>query len=309
MTATRRDFLLASSAAVITPWGQASGAGREDVNVVVWDERQPAQRKAYDNFLGNAIADHLRTQPGLSVRSVGLDDPGQGVGDDVLGPARVLVWWGHIRQGEVAPEVGRKIVERIKAGTLSMIVLHSAHWATPFMEAMNERTMLDVVKEYRPGPGVIQYVRPPQRNTMPRADSRVTPYVQLRKFPEGSGKINQVEVHLPFCCFPAYRTDGKPSYLNVLKPEHPIVQGVPAKFEIPQEEMYDEPFHVPEPDEVILEERWATGEWFRSGLVWKIGAGRVFYFRPGHETFPVYKQPIPLRIVSNAVRWLASASA
>jgi trehalose utilization protein len=306
MTATRRDFLLASSAAAITPWGQAAAAGREDLNVVVWDERQPAQKKAYDNFLGNAIADHLRTQPGLSVRSVGLDDPGQGVNDDVLGPAQVLVWWGHIRQGEVAPEVGRKIVERIKAGTLSMIVLHSAHWATPFMEAMNERTILDVVKEYRPGPGVIQYVRPPQRNTLPKADSRVTPYVQLRKFPEGAGKIDRLEVHLPFCCFPAYRTDGKPSYLNVLKPDHPIVQGVPAKFEIPQEEMYDEPFHVPEPDEVILEERWPTGEWFRSGMVWKIGAGRVFYFRPGHETFPVYKQPIPLKIVSNAVRWLAS---
>jgi trehalose utilization protein len=74
---------------------------------------------------------------------------------------------------------------------------------------------------------------------------------------------------------------------------------------IPQTEMYDEPFHVPEPDEVILEERWATGEWFRSGALWKLGRGQVFYFRPGHETFPVFKQDLPLKIVTNAVRWLA----
>ena len=95
----------------------------------------------------------------------------------------------------------------------------------------------------------------------------------------------------------------------MLKPDHPIVEGIPAEFEIPQTEMYDEPFHVPEPDEVILEERWASGEWFRSGAIWKLGKGRVFYFRPGHETFPVFKQPIPLRILTNAVRWLANATA
>ena len=69
--------------------------------------------------------------------------------------------------------------------------------------------------------------------------------------------------------------------------------------------MYCEPFHVPEPDEVILEERWTTGEWFRSGMVWNIGKGKVFYFRPGHETFPTYQQVEPLKIVANAARWLA----
>ncbi len=106
----------------------------------------------------------------------------------------------------------------------------------------------------------------------------------------------------------AYRGDGKPSFVKVLRPEHPIVEGVPPEFEIPQTEMYDEPFHVPPPDEVILEERWASGEWFRSGAVWKLGQGKVFYFRPGHETYPVYKQAIPLRIVTNAVRWLGGVS-
>ena len=69
--------------------------------------------------------------------------------------------------------------------------------------------------------------------------------------------------------------------------------------------MYNEPFHVPEPDLVIFEERWEPGEWFRSGSLWKLGAGEVFYFRPGHETYPVYKQPVALKIVENAVRYLA----
>ena len=52
----------------------------------------------------------------------------------------MLVWWGHVRNAEVQPETGKKIVERIKAGKLSLIALHSAHWSTPFVEAMNERT-------------------------------------------------------------------------------------------------------------------------------------------------------------------------
>ena len=55
--------------------------------------------------------------------------------------------------------------------------------------------------------------------------------------------------------------------------------------------MDNEPFHVREPDEVVFEEKWELGKRFRSGMVWNIGKGKVFYFRPGHETYPVYKQP------------------
>lgn len=305
----RRGFLKRTMAAgVFAGLAGRSAAGGEGggsgIKVVVWDERQPAQKEAYEDFLGNQIAAHLGKQPGLSVKSVGLDDPGQGVTDAVLGDAHVLIWWGHVRQGEVKAEVGKRIVERIKAGTLSMIALHSAHWSTPFMEAMNERARLDVEKSYpASGSTKVKEIAPPQRQTLPRRESRVTPYVEERKYPDGSEIL---ELHLPFCCFPAYRNDGKASSVRVLKPGHPIVKGVAAGFEIPREEMYDEPFHVPEPDEVLLEERWPTGEWFRSGSVWKIGKGRVFYFRPGHETYPTYRQAEPLRIVSNAVRWLGT---
>ncbi|MFI5459842.1 MAG: ThuA domain-containing protein [Isosphaerales bacterium] len=318
---TRRDFLKASSLAAVvelmlTSASAQDRAGKEQVRpvsrravrVVVWDERQPAQKQAYSNFLGNEIAAHLGAQPGISVQSVSLSDRGQGLAASVLDPCDVLIWWGHVRQAEIAPETGRSIVQRIKAGALALVALHSAHWSTPFVEAMNERTRIDFAQRLRAeGKDRIEisYAAPPARYTVPKPDARVTPYLSWRKFPDHVAKAT---VHLPYCCFPAYRGDGKPSSVRVLRPDHPIAEGIPPEFELPHTEMYDEPFHVPEPDEVILEERWATGEWFRSGAIWTLGRGRVFYFRPGHETFPIYKEPIPLKILTNAVRWLAAGS-
>ena len=311
---TRRAFLKATSAAaggLLLPAATAPARAAADgpIQVVVWDERQPAQKEAYDHFLGNRIADHLRAQPGLTVASVKLGDPEQGLSASTLDDARVLIWWGHQRQAEVSPEAGRKLVARIKAGTLNLIALHSAHWSTPFMEAMNERSRQDLDRRLR-AEGIARVdvveVPPPQRYTLPKYDSRLTPYVTLRKFPDDTARA---ELHLPYCCFPAYRGDGKPGQVRVLKPDHPIAAGLPRRFELARTEMYDEPFHVPEPDEVIFEERWAPGEWFRSGMTWSIGKGRVFYFRPGHETFPIYHDPHALAILANAVRWLAAPPA
>jgi trehalose utilization protein len=285
------DFLMATSAP-------------KPVKVLVWDERQPRQQQAYENFLGNQIAGHLKQQPGLSVISSALDDAEQGLSDNQLDNTDVMIWWGHVRQAEIAPEKGKQIVEKIRAGSLSLIALHSAHWATPFVECMNEVTRMRA-KVNRPGNEHEEfiYVQPPKQYTVPKYDSRLTPYTITRKFPEGKVKH---EVHLPFCCFPAYRNDGKPSFVKVLNQRHPIVKGIPASFQIPETEMYDEPFHVPDPDEVVLEESWANGEWFRSGMIWKLGKGNIFYFRPGHETFPVYKQEWPLKILTNAVRWMGT---
>jgi trehalose utilization protein len=69
--------------------------------------------------------------------------------------------------------------------------------------------------------------------------------------------------------------------------------------------MYDEPFHIPAPDAVVFEERWDKGEHFRSGSAWQVGKGRVFYYRPGHETYPIYRQAENLRVLVNAVRWVS----
>ncbi len=277
-----------------------------DLGVLVWDERQPRQQEAYANFLGNAIASHLRAQGGMAVQSVGLDDPDQGLSDAALEASQVLVWWGHVRHREVSAETGRRILDRVIAGRLSLIVLHSAHWATPFVAAMDHRAREDAQRLFPDGRGErveLEFVPPENRYQAPARDAAVTPSHQVRKFPDG---ITRVRVRLPICCFPAWRADGKPSFSRTLLPEHPIAEGIPDQFSLPQSEMYDEPLHVPAPDEVIFEDRWPTGEWFRSGMVWQIGRGRLFYFRPGHETYPIYRQPIPLRIIANAARWLAA---
>ena len=311
--ATRRDFLAVSAAmaagrAILPEVARAGGAGASStIKVVVWDERQPSQKQAYDNFLGNRIADHLRSEPGMAVKSVGLDDPEHGLSSDVLDEAQVLIWWGHVRQREVPAEVGRKIVGRIKDGSLALIALHSAHWSTPFIEAMDERARLDARKKWGEGGDKVEIteVPPANRFAVPKRDATVTPHSTARKFPGGTTKV---ELHLPICVFPSYGHDGTPSDTKVLIPDHPIAEGIPRTFELPRTEMYDEPFHVPEPDQVVFEERWEPGEWFRSGMVWNLGRGKVFYYRPGHETYPVYRQPIPLKILANAVRWLAPRS-
>ena len=276
------------------------------VQVVVWDEQQPRQQEAYDNFLGNEIAAYLQARGGLAVRSVRLDDPDQGLSDATLDSCEVLVWWGHARQDEITPETGRGIVARIESGQLALLVLHSAHWSTPFVEAMHARTRSDARRLF-PGSGgeqvEFEFIPPRKRFDAPGKDSPVTPSYYARKFPGG---ITKVRVELPNCCFPGARADGKPGFLNTVRPDHPIAHGIPAEFSITQSEMYNEPFHVPDPDLVIFEERWPTGEWFRSGAVWNIGKGKLFYFRPGHETYPLFKERIPLRIIDNAVRWLAA---
>jgi trehalose utilization protein len=95
----------------------------------------------------------------------------------------------------------------------------------------------------------------------------------------------------------------------VVEPGHPIAEGLGEYFEIPGEEMYGERFDIPAPDELVLVSWFAGGEVFRSGCCYRRGAGRIFYFRPGHETYPTYYQPEVLRVIANAVRWAAPAHA
>ncbi|MCC5842445.1 MAG: ThuA domain-containing protein [Opitutales bacterium] len=86
-------------------------------------------------------------------------------------------------------------------------------------------------------------------------------------------------------------------------PSHPIAEGVGDYFEIPAEEMYGEPFGIPTPDELIFISWFTGGEVFRSGATWTRGHGRIFYFRPGHETYPTYHQKEVQQVIINGVRW------
>jgi trehalose utilization protein len=91
-----------------------------------------------------------------------------------------------------------------------------------------------------------------------------------------------------------------------INPAHPITQGIGEFFEIAQEEMYGEPFGIPEPDQLLFISWFTGGEVFRSGATWQRGHGRIFYFRPGHETYPTYHHPQVQRVITNAVRWASA---
>lgn len=93
--------------------------------------------------------------------------------------------------------------------------------------------------------------------------------------------------------------------LWVTRPGHPIVKDIDDFFVIPREEMYGEFFDIPEPQETILVSSFSGGEVFRSGVTYERGAGRVFYFRPGHETYPTYYDKNVMKVIENAVRWAA----
>lgn len=97
--------------------------------------------------------------------------------------------------------------------------------------------------------------------------------------------------------------------LWVTRPGHPIVAGIEDHFILAEEEMYGEFFDIPEPEQTVLISSFNGGEVFRSGCCWSRGAGRVFYFRPGHETFGSYHDPNVLKVIENAVRWAAPAGA
>src|SRR6266566_2275217 len=116
------------------------------VRVLVWDERQPAQKKAYKNYLGNAIADYLGKQPGLAVKSVALDSPEQGLDEATLDATDVIVWWGHARHDKVTGEHTDAVVKRVLAGRLGFVGLHSTQFAEPFMRLMYERAKADAPK-------------------------------------------------------------------------------------------------------------------------------------------------------------------
>ena len=111
-------------------------------------------------------------------------------------------------------------------------------------------------------------------------------------------------------CQLSYRVTGyERETVWVVNPAHPIAQGLGEGFVIPREEVYREFHDIPQPDELVFLSGFEGGEAFRSGCCWRRGAGRVFYFRPGHETCPTWHQAEVQRVMFNAVRWAAPTGA
>ncbi len=107
------------------------------------------------------------------------------------------------------------------------------------------------------------------------------------------------------CLIGGWRQSDDWEAVWTVAPAHPIADGVPGVFTIPAEEAYAEFFDIPTPDELVFVSSFRGGEVFRSGCCFTRGNGRIFYFRPGHESHPTYHLPDVRRVLANATRWAA----
>jgi trehalose utilization protein len=219
------------------------------LNVTVWGENVHEKKNKlvgdiYPTGMHGCIADALRKDTGLAVRTATLDQPEHGLTKDVLDSTDVLTWWGHMAHGQVSDAVVDRVQERVLQG-MGLIVLHSGHYAKIFKRLLGTT------------------------------------------------------------CSLTWREAGERERLWVCNPGHPITQGIDRHFEIEQEEMYGEPFAIPNPDEIVFLSWFQGGEVFRSGVTFKRGNGKIFYFRPGHEVYPTYHHPQVQLVIRNAVHWAA----
>jgi trehalose utilization protein len=106
-------------------------------------------------------------------------------------------------------------------------------------------------------------------------------------------------------CNLKWREIGEKERVYVIEPGHPIAKGLGEYFEVPHAEMYGERFDIPAPDTQVFISWFEGGELFRSGNCYYRGAGKIFYFRPGHETYPVFYQDEIKLVIKNAVKWAA----
>ena len=220
-----------------------------DIRVTVWNEyRHEKQHKhiadVYPNGIHEAIAEYLREQSGLTVKTATLDEPEHGLTPDVLDNTDVLIWWGHMAHGDVQDDIVDRVYQRVLNG-MGLVVLHSGHFSKIFKRLMGTS------------------------------------------------------------CDLKWREANEKERLWVVSPGHPIVEGIGQYIELDHEEMYGEHFDIPEPDTLVFVSWFEGGEVFRSGCCYQRGAGKIFYFRPGHEIHPTYYNAEIRRVIGNGVRWAA----
>lgn len=217
------------------------------IRVTFWHEfrherNKEGVREIYPDGIHALVCSFLNEEPDIEATFVALDDPEQGLPDELLENTDVLIWWGHMYHAEVKDELVEKIAFRVMAKGMGFIALHSAHKAKPFKRIVGT-----------------------------------------------TGNLS-------------WGDDQREIVWNV-NPAHPIAAGIPDHFLIDLEEMYGEPFYVPQPDELVFSSWFENGNIFRSGLCYTRGAGKVFYFQPGHEWCRSFYNPYVRRIIINAVRW------
>jgi trehalose utilization protein len=224
------------------------------MRVTVWNEnvherRDESVQRVYPEGIHEVVADGIREEldPDAVVSTAALDQPGQGLPDDVLQSTDVLVWWSHIANDQLDDEVADRVIARVERG-MGLVLLHSALYSKVSLELLGTSCALD------------------------------------RWAPDNEQRVWTV------------------------KAGHPIAAGVPNPIVIPADELYAEPCDLPEPDELVFISSYSGGAVFRSGCCFRRGAGRIFYFSPGDQQYPVYRQAEVRRVIANAVGWAAPHS-
>lgn len=245
------------------------------IRVLIWDEAPPhVPRSLYPASINGAIAQGLNELGAGLVRAevADLDDEQQGISAEKLRDTDVLLWWGHARHAEVSDETARLVRDAVHRGGLGFIPLHSAHYSKPF------QWVLSASGDLKGG------------------------WRELEGFEREE--------------------------ITVCAPRHPIAQGV-EDFALEAEEMYGAPFGAPPFQTLVFQSYFPHGgEYFPCGFTLSVGdgidpnfksgrgngahqgegRGRVFYFRPGHETVATYFHPMVRQILVNAVKWCARRS-
>lgn len=245
------------------------------VRVLVWDENPPhAPKELYPKSINGAIADALNELGGgqIIATTANLDDPNQGITEEALANADVLLWWGHARHAEVSDETAALVKKAAHENGLGFMPLHSGHYSKTYKQVLESTGHL-------------------------------------------LGGWREIE-------------GFEPEEITVCAPRHPIAQGI-DDFVLDAEEMYGSPFGAPPFKTLVFQSYFPHGgEYFPCGFTVTVGkgidpeftsgkgnganqgegAGRVFYFRPGHETVGTYFNPTVQKILHNAVLWCARRS-
>ncbi|MDF0727273.1 ThuA domain-containing protein [Cytobacillus sp. S13-E01] len=119
-----------------------------------------------------------------------------------------------------------------------------------------------------------------------------------------SGHFSKIfKILMGTSCDLKWREADEKERIWIVDPSHPIVTGLGEYIELEKEEMYGEHFDIPVPDQLVMVSWFEGGEVFRSGCTYQRGNGKIFYFRPGHETYPTYYHKEIQRVITNAVTW------
>lgn len=247
-------------------------ASNAPVRALVWDEKPShAPKEIYPKSINGTIADALNSLSGgrIIATTANLDDPEQGITDEALANNDVLLWWGHQRHGQVTDATAARVRAAVHENGLGFVPLHSAHYSKAF------KAVLDSTGDLKGG------------------------WREIEGFEREE--------------------------ITVCAPRHPIAQGI-NDFVLEREEMYGSPFMAPPFQTLVFQSYFPHGgEYFPCGFALTVGegidpeftsglggganqgegCGRVFYFRPGHETTPTYHDANVQRVLVNAVLWAA----